>query len=275
MKQALRRAVYDSELGIEACRFQGRVQTFPNHFHEYYVIGLVEKGERSLFCKGREYTIGQGSVVLFHPGDSHGCTQSGNGVFDYRSLHLSRETMLALAEEITGRRALPGFSRTVMNDPELACCLRTLHEAIMDGAGDLKKEEQLLFLLSGLMQNYGQPFERCIPPCSREVEQVCSFIRGHYQERITLEQLCRCGGLSKSTLLRAFTREKGVTPYRYLETVRISEAKALLGRGVQPAEAAIQTGFSDQSHFTNYFSSFIGLAPGRYRDIFMDRPGEG
>ena len=29
-------------------------------------------------------------------------------------------------------------------------------------------------------------------------------------------------------------------------------------------------GFSDQSHFTNYFSRFIGLAPGIYRDIFKD-----
>ena len=33
----------------------------------------------------------------------------------------------------------------------------------------------------------------------------------------------------------------------------------------------METGFSDQSHFTNYFSRFIGLAPGVYRDIFSDR----
>ena len=43
---------------------------------------------------------------------------------------------------------------------------------------------------------------------------------------ITLDRLCRCAHLSKSTLLRAFTREKGVTPYRYLEAVRIGEAKS-------------------------------------------------
>ena len=43
---------------------------------------------------------------------------------------------------------------------------------------------------------------------------------------ITLDRLCRCAHLSKSTLLRAFTREKGVTPYRYLEAVRIGETKS-------------------------------------------------
>ena len=53
------------------------------------------------------------------------------------------------------------------------------------------------------------------------------------------------------------------------------EAKVLLGKGMQPVEAAMQTGFSDQSHFTNYFTRFIGLVPGVYRDIFFDRKGDG
>ena len=87
-------------------------------------------------------------------------------------------------------------------------------------------------------------------------------------EHISLEQLCRYSGLSKSTLLRAFTRSKGITPYRYLETIRISEAKKLLEQGVSPVETALRTGFSDQSHFTNFFSMLIGLTPGAYREIF-------
>ena len=40
-------------------------------------------------------------------------------------------------------------------------------------------------------------------------------------------------------------------------------------------EAAIRTGFSDQSHFTNYFNQFIGLAPGTYREIFSEKDGDG
>ena len=76
-------------------------------------------------------------------------------------------------------------------------------------------------------------------------------------------------GLSKSTLLRAFTKSKGVTPYSYLQNIRIGEAKKLLEQGLPPVEAALQTGFSDQSHFTNYFNRYIGLAPGVYREIFL------
>jgi transcriptional regulator GlxA family with amidase domain len=93
----------------------------------------------------------------------------------------------------------------------------------------------------------------------------------HFAQRIGLEQICRHVGLSKSTLLRAFTKSKGVTPYSYLENIRIGRAKKLLEQGALPVEAALQTGFSDQSHFANFFSRFIGLTPGVYREIFLEK----
>ena len=274
MKKEIRTVVYDDELRIEAYRFEGIVQPFPNHFHEHYVIGFVENGERCLSCRNKEYTIEQGSVLLFNPGDNHACVQSDNGTLDYRGFNISKEVMLDLSEEVTGKRQLPGFSRNVVCDEEAICYLRPLHEMVMNGVGEFGKEESLLFLISTLIQNYGQPFESCIPECRQEIEKACEFIDKHFTERIYLDQICRHVGLSKSTLLRAFTKAKGVTPYRYLETVRINEAKKLLQQGVPPLEAAMQTGFSDQSHFTNYFSSFIGLAPGVYREIFFEREGQ-
>ena len=146
---------------------------------------------------------------------------------------------------------------------------------IMSGSSEFGKEENLLLLLSVLFRKYGQPFEKCIPECREEIEKACAFMEQHYEERIYLDQVCRCAGLSKSTLLRAFTKSKGVTPYLYLQNIRIGEAKKLLEQGVTPMEAALSTGFSDQSHFTNYFNSFIGLAPGVYRDIFKNDMGDG
>lgn len=271
MKKGIRTAVYDDELHIEAYRFEGIEQPFPNHFHEYYVIGFMESGERMLSCKNQEYTVKKGHVLLFNPGDNHACIQSDNGVLDYRGFNISKEVMLDLTEEVTGRRELPGFTRNVIFYEEVTCYLRPLHELVMKGSAEFGKEENLLLLISLLIQKYGQPFDRGVPECRDEIEKACIFMEQHYSEHIDLEQLCRCAGLSRSTLLRAFARSKGVTPYSYLESVRIGRARLLLEQGVPPVEAALQTGFSDQSHFTNCFSRFIGLAPGAYRDIFSNR----
>ncbi|MDO4336758.1 MAG: AraC family transcriptional regulator [Eubacteriales bacterium] len=271
MKKETRTVVYDDELRIEAYRFEGIVQPFPNHFHEYYVIGFIEDGQRVLSCRNQEYALKKGNILLFNPGDNHACVQSDDGTLDYRGFNITKEVMLDLAEEVTGRRELPGFSKTAIFDEEVTCYLHPLHELVMKGSCEFGKEENLLLLISLLIQRYGHPFENCIPECREEIEKACDFMERHFADRIYLDQICRYAGLSKSTLLRAFTKSKGVTPYSYLENIRIGKAKKLLEQGVPPIEAAMQTGFSDQSHFTNYFNRFIGLAPGLYRDIFLEK----
>ena len=265
MKQEVRTVVYDAQLRMEAYRLKGSVQPFPNHFHEYYVIGWMEDGERALSCKDREYTVQKGSILLFNPGDTHACVQKDGGTLDYWGLNAAKAVMLDLAEEVTGRRELPRFSQNVILDEEAARCLRSLHTWMMHGTDAFGKEECLLLLIGWLVQTYGQPFEYGVPACRGEIERACAFMERHYAEHIGLEQICRCAGLSRSTLLRAFAKAKGVTPYSYLENIRIGEAKRLLEQGVPPVEAALRTGFSDQSHFTNYFHRLIGLAPGAYR----------
>ncbi len=59
-----RQIFYDNDLQIEAYQLTGIVQKFPNHFHEYYVIGYIEGGCRHLWCKGMEYDLKQGDVIL-------------------------------------------------------------------------------------------------------------------------------------------------------------------------------------------------------------------
>lgn len=270
MSKETRTVRYDKDLGLEACRFQGIVQPFPNHFHDYYVIGYVEAGLRRLFCKNREYIVKPGDILLFNPHDNHGCTQSGGESLDYREINIPADAMLRLSGEITGEQKLRRFSQNVIADQDAALCLRSLHQMMMTGGERFAKEEALFLLLSLLMERYGQPFACHMPECSDGLEKACAFMEAHCAEHISLEQLCRCSALSRSTLLRAFTREKGVTPYRYLQSIRISRARSLLESGASPIEAALQAGFSDQSHLTNCFHTYIGLSPAAYRRIFQN-----
>lgn len=267
MDKPVKTVAADRALRIEAYRFQGLAQPFPLHFHPHYVLGLVERGARRLTCKGREYPLGPGQLFLLNPGDSHACTQCGGELLDYRSVTVPIETMLDLAEDLTGARRLPVFPAPVADDPETVCQLRAFHELMLAGGGRFAKEEALLLLMTGLLARHSPLPPPAVPPCRAEVDRACAYMESHFAERVSLEQLCRHVGLSKSTLLRAFTQARGLTPYRYLEAVRVNAAKQLLAQGASPLDAALQTGFSDQSHFTNYFTSFIGVAPGLYRDI--------
>lgn len=250
---------------MEIHRFKGIVQPFPNHFHDYYVIGLIEAGQRTFLCKNQVYPTKKDHILLLNPGDNHACAPCGDSRLDYCALNLPQTVMLEWTETLTGRRELTGFSCHAVVDEEAAGLLRTLHRQLLSANCGLALEETCFFLLSLLLQRYGQPFSSCVPACREEIDKACNFMKAQFAQHICLDQLCRYTGLSKSTLLRAFVKEKGITPYRYLENIRIGAAQKLLEQGVPPVEAALQTGFSDQSHFTNYFSRFIGLSPGLYR----------
>ncbi|MFT8315056.1 MAG: AraC family transcriptional regulator [Clostridium sp.] len=271
MKKEIRTVRFDTELNIEAYNFKGIMQKFPNHFHEYYVIGFIESGKRYLSCKNKEYTIKAGDLLLFNPGDNHTCEQIDGRTLDYRCINIKPEIMSKVSYEITGKKYLPYFTQQVVFHSELVSSLGELHLMIMQEEKDFKKEEIFFFLIEQLIKEYTEP----TPPVaiiepSTEVKAVCEFLEKNYRENITLNNLSDLTGLSKYYLLRSFTRQKGISPYSYLETIRINEAKKLLEKCTAPIDVALQTGFNDQSHFSNFFKKFIGLTPKQYMNIFIE-----
>lgn len=268
MKKGIKTVCYDEELNIEAYWFNDIIQPFPNHFHDYYVIGVVESGERCLSCKNKEYVIKAGDVLLFNPNDNHGCSQTGNEVFDYREINIPSAVMISLVEEFTGENIIPIFMENVIYDNGLKACVSSLHKLLMEEAESFEKEEMLYLLISMLAERCLKVQKDVTHKCSENIKHICEFMERHYSESISLNQLCAFSGFGKSTLLREFTKQKGVTPYRYLQSIRIGKAKALLEKGISPVDAALQTGFSDQSHFTRFFQMYIGLTPAAYRKMF-------
>lgn len=269
MQQEERIVRFDKELGVEAYRFKGIMQKFPNHFHEYYVVGFIELGQRHLSCKNREYTIDAGDIILFNPLDNHTCEQIDNKTLDYRCINIKPEIMRNMTSEITGNDYMPQFTMPVAYRSEQVDLLRELHQMIMEEREDFEKEEIFYFLIKQLLEEYASPKATTEPEnVNHEIQNVCEYLEQNYMEHISLDELARLSNRNKYSLLRTFTKEKGITPYRYLETVRVNQAKKLLEQGLEPIEVAMQTGFVDQSHFTNFFKDFIGLTPGQYKDIF-------
>lgn len=268
MKNEKRFVKYDKELQIEAYWFQGILQKFPQHFHEYYVLGFVEKsGLRHMCYDNVDYYITAGDVLLFNPCVPHNCEPMDNDLLDLRCLNIKPEIMSQFMQELTGSEEVPLFASPVLRGDELSgSLLRELHQMIMQEREDLAKEETFYFLLEQLVAAgiSKTSIEAKAPP----VRRVTEHLLGHYTEKVTLEELAAVACMNKYSLLRLFTKTEGITPYRYLETIRIGKAKELLAQDLEPAEVALMTGFSDQSHLSKFFKEVIGLTPGQYRNIF-------
>lgn len=273
MEQERRTVRFDRDLRIEAYRFEGIMQNFPNHFHAYYVFGFIESGRRHLCCKQAEYTVGPGDLLLFNPLDSHACAQIDGEALDYRCINVSTEVMQSIAPDMTQAQHAPYFVPTVVHGSDATALLRDLHQMVMGEHSGFDKEESFYFLMEHLLFAYTEPPPQKPSVLLPEIQSVCDFIEKHYAGPVTLDGLSQHSGLNKYTLLRNFTKRHGITPYQYLVTTRVNAAKKLLEEGLTPADAAFQAGFVDQSHFSRFFKQLIGLTPKQYFNIFREDSG--
>jgi AraC-like DNA-binding protein len=269
MADEIRTVTYDKQLNIEAYRLKGIKQDFPNHFHEFYVIGFVEKGHRYLVCNQKEYWMADGDVNIFNPLEPHACKMVDGKTMDYLSLNIKPEVMQQVVKDILGEPMLPRFAPTVLYRSDTANLIGELHAMICAEQIDFKKEELFFLLIEQLLRDHSDAsLEDEESYTDGFIDNLCRYLEDHYNQSISLDELSSLAGVSKYHMLRTFTKQKGISPYSYLETIRIGKAKQYLEKGMIPLDAAFQTGFSDQSHFTNYFKKLIGLTPKQYQKIF-------
>lgn len=99
----------------------------------------------------------------------------------------------------------------------------------------------------------------------RQVEKIDRYITENIGNSIAVDDLADLLGCSKFYFLREFKKLMGVTPYQYLMSQRLEQARIALSSGaVNIALTAHELGFNDQSHFTRAFKSHFGMTPGQF-----------
>lgn len=99
---------------------------------------------------------------------------------------------------------------------------------------------------------------------------VVETILSDYGQPLSVSSLAAKASLSISQFDRQFKKKFQTTPRKYIMNVRINAACELLVSTDLPiSEIALETGFCDQSHFTNRFVQSKGMPPSHYRKRFV------
>lgn len=128
--------------------------------------------------------------------------------------------------------------------------------------------EDLSVWLSGILHrslSYTFDFEQV--KHSDVIYKVMGYIKSHYAQKLSLEDIARQVYLSRSYLSSLFKKETGYSLFAYINHVRIEKSKLyLLDHSISLVDIAALCGFEDQSYFTKVFKKATGLSPKRYRD---------
>ncbi|MFC0399912.1 AraC family transcriptional regulator [Paraburkholderia rhizosphaerae] len=94
------------------------------------------------------------------------------------------------------------------------------------------------------------------------VAKALWFIESHFAGEITLDDIARCGCVSRFHLSRAFEAATGQPVMRYVRARRLSEAARRLARGAPDILAvAVDAGYGSHEAFTRAFREQFGITP--------------
>lgn len=246
--------------GGERRTYRGILQPFADHAHDHYVFGIVREGERELVLNGEFLRIKKDDVLVFNPGDAHGCTQVSESPFAYDSFTVA-------AEILDGER----FDFPTSDGDDLP---RERLEEIFSLL-DRSREEDALEVFAAFEQTLvAKP--NMNPPNLKHEEvavRLYAHMLGHLAERISVGAFAKNEGISAYALIRAYKHMFALTPVQHQMALRVDAACELLANGANASDAAAKLGFSDQAHLAREFKKRIGCTPGAY--TAMHKTSEG
>ncbi len=243
---------------------QGTMFTNPycQRFAQSYVIGTVQSGRGVLQYRNTKQGIARGAFYVIEPGEVWGC-QSEELTFYH--LVVDPALLQRIAAEILGaEKPWPHFPGPGLRDTSLSLIFEHLYAGLTASASQLEQQELLLEALAQLFLSHGaEPghlgWER------PAIQRVKAYLAEHYAEDVSLEALASIANLSAFHLTRVFRQAVGLPPHAYQIQLRMSHARKLLAQGFSVGYVANETGFFDQTHFTNQFKRHVGVTPGTYR----------
>lgn len=231
---------------------------YPAHTHDLWTVLLVDTGGVAYDLERRSHGAPAGSLTLLPPHVPHDGKAARASGFDKRVVYLD-ERWLPL--DLVGS----AVDRPTFDDDDLRRSVALLHEALAAPGDELEAESRLALISERMIAHLDHRVE--VPRAGRE-PQLARRLRGLLDRDLTdiptLESLAAALDADPTQLIRAFGREFGLPPHRYVTGRRVDRARALLLDGMPGAEVAVTVGFHDQAHLTRHFRRTLGVTPGAY-----------
>lgn len=236
-----------------------------NHIHDTYSIGFVIDGGGVYYSRNKNIDLAPETVVLNNPDEVHSNNSKRDRLLSCVVFYFDMKWFKSLFDLDTDR--YPYFNCPFTKKYGLSKPLNLFFYFIQNSDNQMEVESQACSLASFYMQHFSETkrFHKFTQANSKIIDTVQEYLLAHLTENISLNELSSISGLSPYHLLRSFKNKVGLPPHTFQIQKRINLSQTLLSQGQSIAEVAVETGFTDQSHFTKHFKKWVGVTPNRYQ----------
>ena len=234
---------------------------YPMHTHQTWALLIVDDGMIRYNLSRYEHGALHRAVTLLPPQVPHNGRAATPDGFRKRVVYLD---LSHLSAGLIGK----AVDQPVLFDAVLRQRVSQLHRALEEPGAELEAESRLAFVAERLQLHL--QLHRGAAPAARQeaatgvARQLRELLDESFREKVTLRQAAAVIHAHPAHLVRAFSREFGISPHQYLTGRRVDLARELLLDGTPPGAAAAAAGFCDQPHLNRAFKRLLGTSPGRF-----------
>lgn len=234
----------------------------PN-WHDNPELQWCISGEGAVLLDGEVSTFRPGDIAAVNPHVIHRTYTDGR--LQYGCLIMDPEFCIRAGIDCRTLRMEPHI-----RCPELSALLERLTAVNADRENICREAEmqktalEILILLRRRFTADEGAHPTDFPSAAR-VRGAILYIREHFGEALSLEQIARQVCIDKFSLSREFRRVTGRTVVQYINNYRCIRAAEYIGEGLSVSEAAQKCGFRNMSYFTRTFRAYFHVLPSEKR----------
>ena len=235
---------------------------------DYYLMYLLS-GRLKVYFPDGVRTAEAGDFIIFPPEYKYRYSSSGSVTLSYYFVHFTGSDVERILEKCS-LLPLPCLWHAGSSD-EAVTGFSSLFEAYAqsDELRDLSLFSSLLRVILALSKSVrSKNGER---PLSRSM----TYIISKYTEDISVPYLAEMEGLSVSRYNTLFREINGISPIKYIISLRMNHAATLLATtNLAINEIGAAVGYQDNHFFSKLFKKYVGVAPQAYRSAStsVDKP---
>lgn len=235
---------------------------------QVYIIHYILKGKGCFETGGKRYTLQAGDSFIIFPGVTVCYYPDEEDEWEYIWVDFS-------GEEIPDILNNTAFS---IENPVVRACennITTLFENLHDIYWNTEKPAQQYLCKSALyrlLSEYILVYPNKAQKKLNLMEQIVAYIKANCSNpTLTVEDIEKEFGVGHMSLYRYFENSLNTTPKKYINSLRLENARVLLQFKDQTVkDAAYRAGFTDPLYFSKVFKEKFGVSPSEYHNYYVN-----
>lgn len=257
--------VTDNYLQINSCGFQNILPEYTvirKKGRQDYHILLINSGICEALHKGNAYTLTRGNIIVYAPDEEQ--KYSFKSESSTLWCHFSGNIVKKLLDScnITSGTYFLKPNKAIFDS--YSNLIQRFHQPNREKFSNVSLLELIYNISDAITLSEQKDNSDIILP-------ILTYINANYNKQITLDELAKKSGYSKSRFSHIFSQFTETTPIKYQNDIRLKTSREMLSSTNKSiTEIAISCGFNDPLYFSRLFKKIYNITPTEYR-ISVDK----